>query len=157
MSPPVAPAHGREYSTPRSPGNITCAWIVPLPPLTSAQANEVAGAGFDSEAITTFLILRPGHISIPLIRPPANRAKHAPEEHGVHREQRIPVEQPKQAESVWPWSPCAPWSARGDRPHRCPSARDRVTLDREGPRRQPAWPATRERQARPVAAPASEA
>ena len=59
MSPPVAPAHGREYSTPRSPGSATCAWIVPLPPLTSPQANPVGGAGFDSEAITTAPLLRP--------------------------------------------------------------------------------------------------
>src|SRR5690349_16955597 len=46
MSPPVAPAHGPEYSTPRSPGSATCSWIVPLPPLTSPQANPQSSSRF---------------------------------------------------------------------------------------------------------------
>src|ERR671910_3366522 len=149
MSPPVAPAHGREYSTPRSPGNVTCAWIVPLPPLTSAQANEVAGVGLDSEAITTVLILRPGHIAEYLVARREATEVHDSASPGAPRLRRRNDGQ--RCDRFGRSRRAPPWSARGNRPHRCPSARDRVTPDREGPRRQPS-PATRERQARPVAA-----
>src|SRR5688572_24277927 len=98
MSPPVAPAHGREYSTPRSPGNATCAWIIPLPPLTSPQANPVGGAGFNSEAITTGPLLRPDDDQHPLNRAQADRAQQASEYQGVNRQEHIPVEQPEQAD-----------------------------------------------------------
>ena len=50
-----------------------------------------------------------------------------------------------------------PWSARGNRPRRCPPGRDRATPDRGDLLRQPPSSATRATRARPVAAPDSEA
>src|SRR5687767_4082383 len=99
MSPPLAPAHGREYSTPRSPGSATCAWIVPLPPLTSPQANPVDGAGVDSEAITTEPLLRPDDDQHPP-QPRAGRSRAATprrsarEPAGAHTSRAAPTTRP---------------------------------------------------------------